>query len=58
MKVPEASVAAIRIKEPVTKRDLRAFLGTVGHYRTFIPDFGSRAVPLYQALTKVAGSRP
>ena len=58
VKVHEARIAAIKnYKQPVTKRDLRAFLGTVGHYRSFVPDFAGRAVPLYNALKKVAPSK-
>ena len=58
VKVPEARIEAIKnYKQPVTKRDLRAFLGTVGHYRSFVPDFAGRAVPLYNALKKAAPSK-
>ena len=40
--VHEARVAAIRnFKQPITKSDLRAFLGTVGYYRKFIPEYSS-----------------
>ena len=31
---------------PVTKRDVRAFLGLVGYYRRFIPHFATVAAPL------------
>lgn len=56
--VPEARVAAIRnFRQPITKKDLRAFLGSVGHYRAFIPEFAGRAVPLYNALKKAAPSK-
>ena len=38
--IPEARVAALRnFQRPVTKSDLRAFLGTVGYYRRFVPEF-------------------
>lgn len=51
--VPEARVKAIKeYQRPVTKRDLRAFLGTVGYYRRFIPGFAGRAGPLFAALKK------
>ena len=36
---------------PVTKKDVRAFLGLVGYYRRLIPNFASIAVPLTD-LTK------
>ncbi|KAJ8279240.1 hypothetical protein COCON_G00063060, partial [Conger conger] len=32
---------------PTTKRQVRTFLGLVGYYRQFIPDFASRAAPLH-----------
>ena len=38
--VPEARVEAIQgYKKPKTQKDLRAFLGVVGYYRTFMADF-------------------
>ena len=58
VKVHEARIAAIKnFKRPVTKRDVRAFLGPDGHYRVFIPEFAGRMVPLYQALKKAAPSK-
>ena len=39
---------------PRTNKDLRAFLGTAGYYRRFIPDFSGRAGSLFNALKKVA----
>ena len=38
----------------ITKSDLRAFLGTVGYYRKFIPEYSSRAFPLTEATKKAA----
>ena len=53
--VPEARVAALRnFRKPVTKADLRAFLGTIGYYRRFVPQFSQRAVPLTEATKKAA----
>ena len=53
--VPEARVVALRnFQKPVTKTDLRAFLGTVGYYRRFIQDFAQRAYPLTEATKKAA----
>lgn len=53
--VPEARVVALRnFQKPVTKSDLRAFLGTVGYYRRFIPDFAQHAYPLTEATKKAA----
>ena len=58
VKVPEARIPAIKkVKQPLTKRDLRAFLGSVGHYGSFVPNIAGRAVPLYNALKKVAPSK-
>ena len=56
--VPEARVRAIKeYRRPVTRRDLRAFLGTVGYYRRFIPGFAGRAGPLFAALKKGSPDR-
>ena len=53
--IPEARVAALRnFQRPVTKSDLRAFLGTVGYYRRFVPEFAQRAFPLTEATKKTA----
>ena len=55
--VPEARVKNLRDhKQPHDKKGLRAFLGTTGYYRQFIPDYAGRAGPLYEALRKVAPS--
>ena len=55
VRVPELRVKAINdFRLPRTKRDLRAFLGTVGYYRRFVPEFGGRAQPLNHALRKEA----
>ena len=45
-----------QIKEaahPTTKRQVRSFLGLVGYYRKFIPDFASIAVPLTDLTKKL-----
>ncbi|XP_078515987.1 uncharacterized protein LOC144781172 [Lissotriton helveticus] len=39
---------------PQTKRDLRAFLGFLGYYRRFVPNFSQRAAPLTDLLKKTA----
>ena len=39
-----------RISYPTTKKDARSFLGMVGYYRSFIPDFAGIAAPLFNAL--------
>ena len=37
---------------PVTKRDFRAFLGLVGYYLCFVPQFASLAIPLTNLTRK------
>ena len=39
-------------KRPETKTQLRSFLGLVGYYRKFIPNFASVAVPLTDRIRK------
>lgn len=38
--------------QPQNPRELRAFLGLTGFCRLWIPDYGGKARPLYEALTK------
>ena len=46
-------VAAVKdYPVPVTKKDVRAFLGLVGYYRRFIPQFASLAAPLTDLTRK------
>ena len=40
--------------KPKNQKGLRAFLGTAGYYRRFIPDFARWAGPLFDALKKGA----
>ena len=48
----ETKVAAIRdFQQPKTKKNLRAFLGLIGYYRRFIPNFAGRSATLTD-LTK------
>lgn len=56
---PQAcKVQAIRESpRPRTKKEVRSFLGLVGWYRRFIPDFASIAVPLTDLLQK-GGKNP
>ncbi len=37
---------------PITKKDVRAFLGLCGYYRLFIPDFSTIATPLTELTRK------
>ena len=49
----EGKVAAVRdYPTPVTKRDVRAFLGLVGYYRCFVPHFAEIAVSLSNLTRK------
>ena len=51
--VPEARVEAIKhFRKPMTKTDVRTFLGIVGYYRRFIPQFSAHAYPLTEATKK------
>ncbi len=49
--------AILRSPKPRTKKEVRSFLGLVGWYRLFIPDFATIAAPLTDALSK-AGKNP
>ena len=42
---------------PKTKCDMRAFLGITGHYRKFIPDYATKAVPLTNLTKKNAPNK-
>lgn len=58
LSVPDCRVAALRkFRQPVTKRDLRAFLGTAGYYRRFIKNFATIALPLTDATKKNAPTK-
>ena len=51
-------VDAIRsAKPPSTKKGVRSFLGLVGWYRRFIPNFSSRAVPLSDLTRKTSPNK-
>ena len=53
--VPEAKVEAIKnLKRPVTKKDLRSFLGTTSYYRRFVPQYADHSFSLTKATRKVA----
>ena len=38
--------------EPVDESQLRAFLGTAGYYRQFVPNYAQIACPLHRACQK------
>jgi len=49
----EVKVAAVReFPRPVTKKEVRAFLGLCGYYQHFIPGYAAIASPLTDALRK------
>ena len=51
--VPEARVGALmEFVRPKGKKGLRAFLGTAGYYRRFIPHYSGKGGPLFSALRK------
>ena len=43
--------AVVKFPRPTTKKDVRAFLGLLGYYRKFTPNYASTALPLTD-LTK------
>ncbi|KAJ1199344.1 hypothetical protein NDU88_003181 [Pleurodeles waltl] len=45
-------IAILNAPNPKTKKDLRSFLGLVGYYRRFIPDYSTLAAPLTDLLSK------
>ena len=48
--IPDMRVKALReFKQPVTKKELKSYLGMLGYYRKFIPGFSSIALPLTEA---------
>ena len=49
----EVKLEAIKnIPIPMTKKDVRSFLGIVGYYRRFVPHFATKAGPLTEATRK------
>ena len=48
---PDKILAIQKAERPVTKKQVRSFLGLVGFYRSFIPNFSHIAAPLTE-LTK------
>ena len=49
---PEKVAAVSKMKNPRTKKELKAILGIVGFYRRFMQDSGKVAEPLYKLLNK------
>ncbi len=53
--IPEARVEAMRAyAKPKTKKQLRAFLGSFGYYREFIPNFASHSTVLSPSTSLTA----
>jgi hypothetical protein len=50
---PEKVQEVMDWKSPTTVRQIRSFLGLVGYYRRFIPDFSRIAKPMAELLKKV-----
>ena len=49
--IPKAGVKALSdYRKPKNQKGLRAFLGTAGYYRRFIPDFARWAGPMFDTL--------
>jgi hypothetical protein len=48
----EMTEKILKAKAPCTKKQLRSFLGLIGFYRSFLPNFAARAVPLTDLLRK------
>ena len=49
---PEKTKAMTSMPEPTSVTGIREFLGLVGYYRRFIPEFTEIAEPLYKLLRK------
>lgn len=49
---PKKTEAIKNLKTPTTEKEVRSFLGMVGFYRKFIPDFAKVAEPLHKLLRK------
>ena len=56
--IPDIRVKALReFKRPVTKKELKSYLGMLGYYRRFIPGFSSVALPLTEVTNLKSPSK-
>ncbi len=55
--LPDKVQAIVNAPAPITKRQVRAFLGLAGFYRKFIPNFAAIVVPLTDLTKKVRQTR-
>jgi hypothetical protein len=49
---PETIYIITQIRTPSSQKEVHSFLGHVGYYRRFIPNFTSLATPLFKLLSK------
>ena len=49
--------AVLQFERPVTKKDVRSFLGLTGYYRKFVPNYSTVALPLTDCTKKAAPSK-
>ncbi len=55
MAVPEHRITAMKeFVQPKSKKDLRAFLGSIGYYRKFIPNFADHSSVLSPSTSSKA----
>ena len=58
VRIPEVRVKALKeFRKPVTKKELKSYLGMLGYYRRFVPGFSSIALPLTRVTTLKSPSK-
>ena len=53
----DRAAAIVNFIKPTSKKGVRAFLGTTGYYRKFVPDYGKLAKPLTLLIRKLEPER-